>query len=361
MGRPRVNALLPKYASAFKDRHGKPHIRLRRTGWRTLYVQPAPGTPEFTEAYRSWEKDGKLAIGRKAVKPGSFDDLIARFYTSTVWENLRESTRENYRGQLERFRAVYGSRAADTMSALNVDKLMVKMKDTPVAANNLKKRLAQLFDYAILLKMRKDNPARAVRSLKTKGGGHQTWQEEQIEIFEAKYPVGTMPRLAFDLALYTAQRKADVRLMGPKDVKRGKVHVVQLKTGKGLWIPIHPNLAKSLAEAKTGDEQFIINAYGKPFTYDSFGMWFGKKCRAAGLHGFAMHGLRKAASRRMAEVGLSNQLIKSITGHTSDAEVARYTRDAQQEMMAEVAFAAMSKANQPENDLANLDESTDNA
>ena len=78
-----------------------------------------------------------------------------------------------------------------------------------------------------------------------------------------------------------------------------------------------------------------------------------RQCRKAGLEGYSMHGLRKAASRRMAELGLSNQLIKSITGHTSDSEVARYTREAEQERMAEAAFAIINLAN-PENEgLAN--------
>jgi len=46
-------------------------------------------------------------------------------------------------------------------------------------------------------------------------------------------------------------------------------------------------------------------------------------------------GLRKAAARRLAQAGCSNQMIKSITGHTTDKEVARYTKDAEQSQMAE--------------------------
>jgi len=50
-----------------------------------------------------------------------------------------------------------------TMTAQNVAKLMEKMADTPSAATNLLKRLRQLFDYSILIGMRRDNPAKAVR------------------------------------------------------------------------------------------------------------------------------------------------------------------------------------------------------
>lgn len=354
-----MNGALPKYASAFKDRHGKERIRFRRTGWESVYPDHKPGTVEFTQEYHEWLANRK-AERPERIKPKSFDDLISRFYESTNWTRIKPTTQGTYRGELERFRAKYGSRGAATMTARHVDKLMAKMADTPSAANNLKKRLAQLFDFAILLGWRKDNPAKAVRSLKTTSKGYKTWQEPQIAAFEKKWAIGTMQRLAFDLALYTAQRRSDVRVMGPQHVKDGKISVQQLKTDKRLRIPIHPKLRASIAATESGHLAYIVTAKGLPYmTNNSFGMWFMRACRDAGLEGYAMHGLRKAASRRMAEMGLSNQLIKSITGHSSDAEVARYTREAEQERMADEAVRIM--ANRDDPDLSNPDESNANA
>ena len=354
-----MNSALPRYASVFTDRHGKKRIRLRRTGWQSLYPRAEVGTPEFTEEYHRWLQHGKIErVGR--AKEKSFDDLIARFYDSTNWTRIKPTTQGTYRGELERFRAKYGSRSCVTIDAQVVDKIMAKMADTPSAANNLKKRLSQIFDFAILLGWRKDNPAKAVRSLKTTSKGYRTWQEPQIAAFEAKWPVGTMQRLAFDLALYTAQRRSDVRIMGPQHVKDGRISVQQLKTDKRLKIPIHPKLKASIAATASGHLAYIVTAQGRPYmTNNSFGMWFMRACREAGLEGYAMHGLRKAASRRMAEMGLSNQLIKSITGHSSDAEVARYTREAEQELMADEAGRIM--ANRLDPDLSNHDESNVNA
>lgn len=346
MGRPRLNKVLPRYASAFTDNRGKERIRLRRTGWQTIYVTALPGTPEFTQAYKQWEASGKIEIGAKRARAGSFDELIAKFYNSPVWQGIKPGTQYTYRGELERFRAKYGDRLVSTMTARNVSALLMTMQATPSAANNLKKRLSQLFDFAILQDWRTDNPTKAVKALKIRSGGYQTWQEEQIAQFEAKHPVGTTARLAFDLALYTAQRRSDVRIMGPQHVERGRIRVKQLKTGKTLMIPIHPNLAASIAATPSGHLAFLISQRGTPFTFKGFGMWFMRQCRDAGLTGFAMHGLRKAASRRMAEVGLSNQLIKSITGHSSDTEVARYTRDAEQERMADLAGSIMASASE---------------
>lgn len=358
MGRPRLNRVLPVYASEFIDRHGKARVRLRRTGWNTVYITEKPGTPEFTAQYMRWLNDGKIKVADGRNRPGSFDDLIERFYKSKDFRDLKAKTQYTYRGELERFRAKYGDRQVSQMTARNVDNLMGRMAETPTAANNLKKRLGQLFNLAILLGWQKDNPARAVRAIRVKSGGYVTWQEEQIAQFEAKHPIGTKARLAFDLALYTAQRKSDVRTMGPQHINGGKIRVKQIKTGKELYIPIHPNLARSIAATKINHLAFLVSERGTPFSEKFFGMWFMRRCREAGLHGYSMHGLRKAAARRMAEAGLSNQLIKSITGHSTDAEISRYTKGAEQARMAELAMDIL--ASNPAARLANQEESIAN-
>lgn len=354
-----MNTALPRYASAYYDRHGKQRIRLRRTGWPSLQIHDAPGTAEFTEAYHKWLKHGRIKPGADKIKPGTFDDLITRFYASKEWAQIKETTRYTYRGELERFRAKYGERSAMTMTAQHVANLISKMAATPSAANNLRKRLGQLFRLAITLNWRTDNPAKSVAGIRVKTTGFKTWQEEQIEQFEAHWPVGTAPRLAFDLALYTAQRRSDVRVMGPQHVTGTSIKVKQLKTGKDLVIPMHPRLIESILATKTGHLAFVISQRGAPFSAKSFGNWFRKQCKAAGLEGFAMHGLRKAASRRMAEAGLTNQEIKAITGHVTDSEVARYTREAEQILIAQRAMKVMSLAHLDKSDLAHLPQATE--
>ncbi|MGA8228695.1 MAG: tyrosine-type recombinase/integrase, partial [Xanthobacteraceae bacterium] len=52
-----------------------------------------------------------------------------------------------------------------------------------------------------------------------------------------------------------------------------------------------------------------------------------------------VHGLRKAACRRLAETGCSANEIASISGHATLKEVERYTRAADQARMARNAMA----------------------
>ncbi len=54
-----------------------------------------------------------------------------------------------------------------------------------------------------------------------------------------------------------------------------------------------------------------------------------------------LHGLRKAAARRLAEAGCSSKQIASITGHKSLDEVERYTAKADQKILARAAVTRL--------------------
>lgn len=356
MGRPRVSKGLPPYVSEFRDRHGKARIRFRRTGYLTHYFQHPVGSDDFWKEYLACKNGEKIHVGKDRLAPGSFSDLIAQYYRSTAWHNIpKDSTRRVYQGTYERFRAQYGDRPVATMTARNIAKLMEKMQETPTAAAILLKRLRQLFDYAIFLGMRKDNPAKAVKAPRSKGQGFHTWTEEEIEQFEQRHPIGSKARLALSLLLYTAQRRSDVVTMGPQHVKNGRIRVKQMKTGRELYIPIHPKLAAAILACPSGQLAYLVTEFGKPFAVAGFGNWFRKRCDEAGLEDCSAHGLRKSAARRLAEIGMSNQAIKSITGHVTDSEVSRYTRDADQILLADQAMAALIKS-----DLANHQNGLDN-
>jgi site-specific recombinase XerD len=350
-----MNRELPPYASSYRDRHGKMRVRLRRTGFPTCYPKAPPGTEEFWEEYLAWKNGAPVRAGEERAVPGTFDDLITRFYSSVKWKNIpKESTRQTYRGELERFRAKYGSRQVATMSARAVNGLMEKMADTPAAANNLLKRLRTLFDYAILLGMRRDNPAKAVDSVKAKGDGFHEWTEAEIAKFKRKHPLGSKARLALEIFLCTAQRRSDAATMGEDPDKPDYVKVRQLKTDTLLSIRIHRDLRTAITAAPSGKPTFLVSERGTPYTKESLGNWFKRQCVDAGLPHCSAHGLRKAAARRMAELGLSNQLIKSITGHLSDSEVTRYTKNADQARRADKAMEQIEGFGAP--DLAHLPE-----
>lgn len=355
-----MNRELPPYASSFMDRHGRERVRFRKKGLPPLYPKGVPGSDDFWQEYLTWKASKPLPVGGERVEPGTFDDLISQFYRSTAWRSIpKDSTRRTYKGELERFRSAYGKRRVATMSAKNVSKLMEKMGGTPSAANNLLKRLRTLFDHAILLGMRRDNPAKAVRGIRNQTKGFHEWTEAEIAQFEKYHNLGTKARLALAIFLCTAQRRSDAAAMGEDPDKPGYVKVRQLKTDALLSIRLHPDLKAAVAACPSGKTTFIVSALGTPYTKESLGNWFRKQCNEARLPHCSAHGLRKAASRRMAELGLPHSLIKSITGHSTDAEVSRYTRNADQARRADMAMDAMEGMSNPV--LSNPDASIDNA
>jgi integrase len=98
-----------------------------------------------------------------------------------------------------------------------------------------------------------------------------------------------------------------------------------------------PALAASIVVAQPGGLVFLRSEHGKPFSRKGFGNKMRQWCDKAGLPQCSAHGLRKAAARRFAEAGCSNQQIKAWTGHTTDSEVARYTAAVDQQAMSDAA------------------------
>ena len=191
--------------------------------------------------------------------------------------------------------------------------------------------------------MRRDDPTFGVRKLRVQSEGFHSWTEDEIASFEARHPLGTKARLAFALLLYTGQRRSDVVTMGRQHVNNELIAVVQAKTKHRLSIPIHPVLRQTIDAGPSGNLNFLVTEYGKPFATAGFGNWFRDRCNEAGLAHCSAHGLRKAASRRLADAGASIHQIAAITGHKSLKEVERYTRDADQVRLAREAVNLFGK------------------
>jgi hypothetical protein len=108
-----------------------------------------------------------------------------------------------------------------------------------------------------------------------------------------------------------------------------------------LAIPIVSALGQALEMVPRTNLTFLLTERGAPFTAHSLGDWFKKQCRVAELPQCSMHGLRKLAATRLADEGCSEREIMAITGHTSVAEVSRYTKARDQARLAEQAMAVI--------------------
>jgi enterobacteria phage integrase len=172
----------------------------------------------------------------------------------------------------------------------------------------------------------------------------RAWNEEEIEQYRAHWPIGTKQRLAFELMLNTGQRRSDVHRMTWANIIGNSMSIVQQKTKAKLKIRLHEELLAVLAAAERKHVTILNTVYGRPFTVAGFSQFMRDAIEKAGLPlDCQPHGLRKAAGRRLAEIGCSTREIMAVLGHKTLAEAARYTRDADQEALAAAAITKLER------------------
>jgi integrase len=83
------------------------------------------------------------------------------------------------------------------------------------------------------------------------------------------------------LLYFFGQRIGDTVRMGPQNMVRGAIHVVQQKTGMALTIPVNSRLARIIEEdAPKGAMLFMLNERGKPMKEQALRLRLQKWARA---------------------------------------------------------------------------------
>ena len=347
---------LPRHCTYQLDRDGRRRVRFRRRGV-SVYLTGIPWSEDFMRQYAAAlerEQGQRAQVGAIRTLPGSFSALCVQYYNSAEFRSMRPGSQAERRGVLERFRAEHGHRPLKDLQRVHVRNIIAAKADAPESANNLLKALRVVLNYAVSQDLIPANPSLGVKRLRNQNpDGRHTWTEDEIAQFQATHPINSRAGLALALLLYTGQRRGDVLLMGWQHAKDGRIVLRQRKTGRPVSVPIHPELARALAEAPKTDLTFIKTARAVPFSPTGFTNWFRSMCVAAGLpKACSPHGLRKAACRRLAEAGCSANEIAAISGHASLKEVTRYTAAADREHLADQAIARQLRAT-PRTNLPN--------
>lgn len=336
---------LDPFVSAFVDVRGKERFRFRRGGV-SRYLPP-PGSPEYKAEYQNaLENVPKI---ERAI-PKSIADLVARYYRSVEFRQTGAHWQATMKAYMEPFREKAGAIPVADFKPRHIEReLADKMEQTVVkgrkfggtaAAQRLHEMLNRLFKYAESLEWIEENPVKKVKVPKHKVKGFTPWNEADIAKFRRRWPLGTKARLAMELMLWTGARRGDAHLMAPP--QNGWFLWQAAKTGKLVEMPVVPPLQAAIdAMPEVGREALIVTEFGKPFSRAGFGNWFGDRCRDAGLEGRTAHGLRKALTRRAADLNVSQQGLKALGQWENDAEVRTYADSANRNRMAEDALMAV--------------------
>lgn len=189
-------------ASAHKDCRGKRRWRFREGAF-SAELGTDYGSPDFQRRYEAAVQGRRVSVGAGRTIPRSISDLIARYYQSSEFRTLKDSTKRTYRNMLERFREEHGTKSAATMKRRHVKQILAVKSDTPSAANNLRDRLKALMDLAVDLEWRDDNPVIFIKPLKITSRGFHTWTEDEIGKYYATHAAGTLAHTGHDAdALY---------------------------------------------------------------------------------------------------------------------------------------------------------------
>ncbi len=333
-----------RYVDRFVDRHGHVRHYFRRPGGRRMPLPGLPGSEDFVAAYKAAlaGQDAPAAKPKIRGEPGTFNRLAIQYFASPEFLRLRTRTQYVYRLVIERFLVEHGHRLVIEMRRDDVKKIMALKASTPGSANDLLKKIRTLLKFAIDTGWRTDDPTLRIKTFPE----HEfhTWTEDEIARYERRWPIGSRERTAFALHLYTGQRRSDVARMAWTDIVGDVINVVQAKTGARLTIPLHPNLSAAVRAWPRNNVVMLTTAFNKPFTYAGYGNMMADAIARAGLPDrCVLHGLRKAAARRLAEAGCTEKEIATVTGHKTLKEVARYTRAADQKLLAAGAVAKLTE------------------
>jgi integrase len=305
------------------------------------------GSDDFAAEYQA-AITGTPRPRKGAPAAGTLAWLIARYRETTAWSVLSRATqrqRENI------FKHVLASAGSDPFLRITEKTILAgreRRAGTPAQARNFLDAMRGLFRWGFEARLVPRDPTVSVKNPKRKKGpGFKKWTEEEVQRYEAHWPIGTKERVWLDVLLYTGLRRGDAVLIGRQHVRNGIATLQTEKSGETITVtlPILPALARTLAAGPCGDLAFICGARGTPLAKESFGNAFKEACQAAGINEIkkAAHGLRKIGATRAAENGATVAELEALFGWRGGTMAALYTEEANRAKLSKGAIGKLAR------------------
>lgn len=285
----------------------------------------------------------RRTVKRELPEPNTVGALVVAFKSSPEWKGYAATTRARHTTYLRPWEDDRFYRMPITAIGR---KQVMALRDAIAstrgngAGTGFGRVAAALFGWAVDRGWLDYSPVHRIRALP--GGTLPAWTEAQIDHALAALPEPF--RRVVVLALHTGQRRGDLCAMRWAQIAGGTVRLRQGKTGVELAIPIGAELAAELATWRqdTPSAHILKQPQGLPWTDNHMSRAMAKALQDAGLpKGLNVHGLRKAAARRLAEAGCTVHQIAAITGHKTLSMVAHYTASVDQAKMARAAVVRL--------------------
>ena len=322
------------------NRHGTPVWYVRLGHGPRIRLRAQFGTAEFNAEYQAALQGEVTAAKPTKFAAGTLSWMIDRYRESAAWANLSLATRRQRENIFHHIVKTAGHERIARVTRKVVVAGRDRRRNTPNAARHFVQTMRGLFQWAVEADLAADDPTRGVKVPRPTTDGHKPWTQDWCDRFEAHWKLGTRPRLAYDVLLYTGLRRGDAVRLGRPHVKNGIATIRTEKTGEVVTIPILPPLQASLDAGPIGELTYISSDSAKPLTKESFGNMFRDWCRAAGVSGSA-HGLRKAGATRAAQNGATVAQLEALFGWRGGGMASLYTREVDRARLAHGAAEKM--------------------
>jgi integrase len=257
--------------------------------------------------------------------------LASEYFNPGSRKAFADGTRYNYRKHLDLLKLRLGSGDLVDLDqeAVEVYTAQIAREHGPSAGDDQIAMISNVWEHAkgfaeFKRKGRLNPTIRIKRHYQHDGEGHLAWPDDVIEAFDTGCPWHLkFVRMGLH---YTGQRGGDVVKMKWTDFDGKRIHVVQEKTGKKLWLNCPKPLLEVLRreQQRTNREYIFHHAYDAPFANaQTLSHALKHRLRDLGLappkesgkKRYTMHGLRKNAGMELAEAGAEVMEIMAVLGH----------------------------------------------
>lgn len=286
------------------------------------------------------------------VTENSFYALVRAFKDSPKFKAFADETRQLWGRELDfacRPKCL-GTVALDVIRPALVQEYLDGWNDKPGKQAAALSALKALEKWAVVRDLLPRSITLGVETGRPQGG-HMPWTDEQVALAE-KHARPDIAR-AVTLGANTGQRRSDLIRMGPTDIEifegREGIRVVQVKTGREVWVPILSALSVAIETWPYRPGPYLRRPDDKPWGGDELtAAWTYERDHNRELEplmraGLVLHGLRGHACIRLYRAGATTRQVADMVG-MSEGMVARYTKKSVQRENATAAVIHLEKA-----------------
>ena len=324
-----------------------------------------PHTSEFDAAYKALT-EGRIVRKADVVRlstaahPASLKAAWQKVQETAKWKKLDPKSQRLYTRYIEEFLeqpAGNGMKKGDGPIADFKARHVQEALDasTPVKAKMLMVVFKKMAKVAIRQDWIEYDPTAGAERPEIISESKDAWPPHVCAQFELRWPIGSRPRTAYEMAKWLGTRRSDVgsirwdhlvtQIVDGKAVEGFKFVQYKGRNRKGAFAkfhPISPMLAEALSTLPRDTETVLAKPDGQPYQIEGLTTMMWHWTRKAGIEkGYSFHGLRHTMGAMLADADASDVQTQDVLGHATISEQNKYKKGRNQARSAAAGMQAV--------------------